>query len=48
RISGSVGISIYNADNQVLLERLYEQADIALYQAKRAGKNCAVFFSSPR
>lgn len=45
QISGSIGISIHSADNQVLLERLYEQADIALYQAKRAGKNCAVFFS---
>lgn len=45
QVSGSIGIGVYSEDNQVTLQQLYEQADIALYQAKRAGKNCAVFFS---
>lgn len=40
--SGSIGISFYHGDDRSL-EQLYEQADRALYQAKREGKNRIVF-----
>lgn len=41
-LSGSIGISIY-PENGKTLEELYGQADAALYQAKRKGKNQFVF-----
>ncbi|MBQ7919163.1 MAG: GGDEF domain-containing protein [Lachnospiraceae bacterium] len=41
-LSGSIGISIY-PENGKSLEELYAQADAALYQAKRKGKNQFVF-----
>ena len=40
--SGSIGICFYRGDNATL-DQLYERADQALYQAKRQGKNQAVF-----
>ncbi len=41
-LSGSIGISIY-PENGKSLEALYAQADAALYQAKKKGKNQFVF-----
>ena len=45
RLSGSIGIGIY-PENGKTLDELYGQADAALYQAKRKGKNQYVFASS--
>ena len=42
QISGSVGISMFPA-NGTTLEELYARADVALYQAKRKGKNQFIF-----
>jgi diguanylate cyclase (GGDEF)-like protein len=42
-ISASVGTSI--ADRQVTVEELVKRADIALYRAKTAGRNCSVLFA---
>lgn len=41
-LSGSIGISVY-PEQGLSLEALYEQADMALYEAKRKGKNQYVF-----
>ncbi len=41
-LSGSIGISIY-PENGKSLEALYAEADAALYQAKKKGKNQFVF-----
>ncbi len=41
-LSGSIGISIY-PEQGLSMEVLYEQADMALYEAKRKGKNQYVF-----
>lgn len=40
----SIGISIFQASNQVDLEQLIRQADSALYRAKEQGKDCVVEF----
>ena len=45
QLSGSIGIGIY-PENGKTLDELYGQADAALYQAKRKGKNQYVFASS--
>lgn len=42
RLSSSIGISLYPQDGKTL-EELYAQADGALYEAKRKGKNQFVF-----
>ncbi len=42
QLSGSIGIGMY-PENGKTLEELYANADSALYQAKRAGKNQYVF-----
>lgn len=44
-LSGSIGISIYPEDGETV-EKLYEKADEALYQAKRHGKNQFIFANS--
>ncbi|MBO5303775.1 MAG: GGDEF domain-containing protein [Lachnospiraceae bacterium] len=41
-LSGSIGVSLYPENGKTLGE-LYAQADTALYQAKRSGKNQFVF-----
>ena len=41
-LSGSIGVSVYPEEG-LSLEALYEQADMALYEAKRKGKNQYVF-----
>ena len=48
QIGASIGISLYPAD-AVDTEAMVKRADIAMYRAKRLGKNCFVFYgSSPR
>jgi diguanylate cyclase (GGDEF)-like protein len=42
-MSGSIGVSIY-PDHGTTLEELYAKADVALYQAKRTGKDKYVFY----
>ncbi len=41
-LSGSVGVALYRGDRKPL-EELFAEADAALYQAKKAGKNCWAF-----
>jgi len=36
----SIGVTVFNKDNQVGLEKLIMQSDYALYTAKCSGKNC--------
>lgn len=42
-ISGSLGVAIYPQDGTTF-DELYQYADRALYQAKRLGRNCCVFY----
>lgn len=42
-ITSSIGITLYN-DRELDLEDLLKQADIAMYQAKKSGRNCLRFF----
>lgn len=42
KLSGSIGISVYPFDGHTLNE-LYAKADVALYEAKRKGKNRFIF-----
>lgn len=42
-LSASIGISVYPDDGQDL-EQLLKHADIAMYEAKRAGRACARFY----
>jgi diguanylate cyclase (GGDEF)-like protein/PAS domain S-box-containing protein len=39
-VSASIGISFYRIDNQVNIKDLLTQADNAMYEAKKKGKNC--------
>ena len=43
RCSASIGVTLFN-DNQQATEELMKQADIAMYQAKKAGRNTLRFF----
>jgi diguanylate cyclase (GGDEF)-like protein/PAS domain S-box-containing protein len=42
----SIGISLFHG-NEVPVEILLEQADMAMYQAKKAGRNAVRFFNAP-
>lgn len=44
-ITASIGVALYPIDG-VSFEQLYQKADIALYQAKRNGKNDYMFYGS--
>lgn len=39
QVSVSIGISVYHADSRLSLNEVLLQADVAMYQAKKAGKN---------
>ncbi len=39
----SIGVTLFNGDN-VAIDELFKQADIAMYQAKKAGRNSLRFF----
>jgi len=43
-LGASAGIA-YSADHDLNAETITKFADIALYQAKAAGKNCVVLYS---
>ncbi|TWH48361.1 EAL domain-containing protein [Sporomusa sp. KB1] len=43
RVSASIGIAMYPADGDTS-EEVFKNADSALYEAKRAGKNCLRFY----
>lgn len=40
----SLGLTLFNPDAEVALKQLFKQADIALYQAKQAGRNTYRFW----
>jgi diguanylate cyclase (GGDEF)-like protein/PAS domain S-box-containing protein len=42
-ITSSIGITMFN-DRELNVEELLKQADIAMYQAKKSGRNCLRFF----
>ncbi len=44
KISGSIGITIY-PNGGTTFEELYKNADIALYESKKCGKDCFKFYS---
>ncbi len=46
-VTASIGVSLY-PDDASGVEKLLIHADEAMYQAKRAGKNCFVFYSQPQ
>jgi len=43
RCTASIGVTLFN-DHQQALDELMKQADIAMYQAKKAGRNTLCFF----
>jgi diguanylate cyclase (GGDEF)-like protein len=43
-VTASVGVSVYHSD----IKRFFDEADRALYQAKREGKDCVVLFPGSR
>lgn len=44
-VTASIGVSVYPRDGQHY-ETLLQHADIAMYRAKAAGRNCAKFFNA--
>ena len=44
-ISASIGIYIYDNDYDITIDEIIANADIAMYQAKEAGKNRHVYFN---
>ena len=46
QVSASIGISFYCDDNKVSIGQLINQADSAMYEAKRKGKNCFCIFQN--
>jgi diguanylate cyclase (GGDEF)-like protein/PAS domain S-box-containing protein len=46
-ISGSIGVAVYPRDGSTYSE-LFKKADIALYRAKRSGRNSCVVFGEER
>lgn len=45
-LSASIGISLYPENRDISAERLIQQADEAMYQAKLAGKNGYYFYQA--
>ncbi len=46
RVSASLGVSLYSGESGVTAEHLMQQADEAMYQAKKAGKNDFRFYDA--
>jgi diguanylate cyclase (GGDEF)-like protein len=44
RVSASVGVTLYPQEEEPDADQILRQADQAMYQAKRMGKNCFAFF----
>ncbi|MGI9351181.1 MAG: putative bifunctional diguanylate cyclase/phosphodiesterase [Rhizobiaceae bacterium] len=44
RFGASIGVAVY-PDDAITIDRLLKLADLALYESKKAGKNCYTFFS---
>lgn len=42
----SIGISVFDKDNQINLDKLIHQADKALYTAKNSGKDCIIVYKA--
>jgi len=40
----SIGIAMFSANHSPVINELFKQADIAMYQSKRAGRNTLMFF----
>jgi diguanylate cyclase (GGDEF)-like protein/PAS domain S-box-containing protein len=45
RVGISIGISIYNQNSNISLDELNKRADIAMYHAKKTGRNTFQYFS---
>lgn len=45
RISGSIGTVIYDGQSEVTPDQLLDDADVALYASKHAGRGCQTFYS---
>lgn len=45
-VGASVGARLFNTETDV--DKIFSDADIAMYRAKQAGKGCAVFFDDPQ
>ncbi len=43
-VTTSIGIAIYSCDDDLTSAQLISNADAAMYQAKRAGRNCSMFY----
>lgn len=46
QISGSIGVVTSSSYEQIDLGRMFEDADLALYASKHAGRGCHTFYSS--
>lgn len=45
-VTTSIGIATYSCDDELTSTQLISNADAAMYQAKRAGRNCFMFYDS--
>ncbi|WP_455207611.1 putative bifunctional diguanylate cyclase/phosphodiesterase [Kaarinaea lacus] len=45
-VTTSIGIALYSCESDLTSAQLINNADSAMYQAKRAGRNCFVFYNS--
>jgi diguanylate cyclase (GGDEF)-like protein/PAS domain S-box-containing protein len=48
RVTGSIGITLFDAETSMSAEELLAEADVAMYEAKDAGKNTALVFHRER
>lgn len=48
QLSASLGIAMYSTDSTIELKTLLKNADYALYQAKKSGKNAYQFFETEK
>ncbi len=45
-VTASIGIAVYSPDDDVTSAQLISNADAAMYQSKRAGRNCYMFYDT--